>query len=130
MRKMILVSVLAVVAVTARGETSLTQADLGAVFATMKCSLIFKNDQASGKSELDPCIEDGQKSMKANYLSVLKKVKKASAKAALKEYYIAATTALQGVSPMPDERVYAYEKRQNDNKTKMDEMWLRFELAD
>lgn len=74
------------------------------------------------------CISDGKASLKQSYEKTLKSLKKPAAKAALKEYYITAISTLIGIKPQDDERKINYEKRQGDNKNKLDEMWTRFEV--
>lgn len=73
------------------------------------------------------CILEGKDDIKASYEKFAAKVKKPSAKLALKEHYIAALSALQGVEPLSDERKMNYEKRQGENQSKLDTAWIRFE---
>jgi hypothetical protein len=80
------------------------------------------------ENTLDQCVIDKKSELKKTYEKAQKEVKKASAKAALKEYYIAVLSALQGINPEADERKMNYEKRQVDNKIKVKELWTRFEV--
>lgn len=93
----------------------------------MLCELEFKNAQLGGDSNYRKCISDGKATIKKGYEKSLKSVKKPTARAALKEYYITAITTLQEIKPQSDERKMNYERRQGDNKNKLDEMWVRFE---
>ena len=74
------------------------------------------------------CISDGKISIKKAYEAVIYTIEKTAAKTALKEHYIGAVSALQGIQFHDDERKINYEKRQSDNKVKVDELWLRFEI--
>lgn len=89
------------------------------------CRLDYESQQIG---DLSRCTMEGKTSFKKAYEKELKSVKKPASKAALKEYYIAAVSALQGIEPQADERKINYEKRQGDNKNKLDEMWTRFEV--
>ncbi len=105
----------------------LKQQDVGAYGAIVLCDLSFKSIEFGSGADYKKCIADGKIEIKRGYEAVLKKVKKPAARAALKEYYITAIMTLQGIEPQGDERKMFYEKRQGDNMTKLEEMWVRFE---
>lgn len=74
------------------------------------------------------CISDERITIKKAYEAVINTLEKNAAKTALKEHYIGAVSALQGIQFHDDERKMNYERRQSDNKVKVDELWLRFEI--
>lgn len=111
----------------------------GAVrFALLKCPLTVEIAQMQASSgirggsdadgDYQSCIQEGTSQAKGLYPAALKTVKKNSAREALKEHYITALSAINGVNPLLDERLGAYRHRQQLNKTKLDERWTRFEV--
>lgn len=103
-------------------------ADLAMDYALASCSIEFSLSRVSTTGDPGKCILVAKDVTKAAYEKALKRVKKPSAKAALKEYYVAGVSAIQGVQPQYDERVISYDKRQGDNRIRLDEMWTRFDL--
>lgn len=73
------------------------------------------------------CISDSKIEIKKAYEAVTDTIVKSAAKTALKEHYIGAVSALQGIQIQDDERKINYDKRQGENKAKVAELWLRFE---
>ncbi len=93
----------------------------------MTCNLYYT---APKEGDFQRCLLDGKLALKQSYEKYLKSVKKPAARAALKEYYITALSTLNGIAPQAEERKINYEKRQGDNKNKLDEMWTRFEVEE
>ena len=96
-------------------------------YAMIGCQIAFAGSQAGGGQDVGKCIDDAKKDVKKAYDSALKMVKKLAARSAMKEHYISSISSIQGIQPQFEERKINYEKRQGDNKTKLDEMWVRFE---
>ncbi|WP_296446986.1 hypothetical protein [Rhodoferax sp. UBA5149] len=96
-------------------------------FALSMCTFAFIEAQAGGRQETQSCIDDGRVSIKKEYDSFSKLIKKPPAKSALKEHYIAGISALNGIQPQTQERKFNYDKRQGDNQAKIDDLWVRFE---
>lgn len=108
-------------------RTPLQKYEGGVIFVSTMCQIEFRRVQVGGEGNLAECIETGKVTIKADYERALKTVRKAAAKAALKEHYIAGIAALQGISPQFEELKSNYDKRQGDNKNKLDALWVRFE---
>lgn len=64
------------------------------------------------KGDYQACIAEGQQTARDALTPALKTVKKSKARDALKAYHATFVTALQGIHPGFDERVYAYDIRQ------------------
>jgi hypothetical protein len=111
----------------ANAKEPLTQADFGIYNQLIKCEISFRLFTVNGDTGYRECISSGNSEIKKLYEKFSKTIKKPSARTALKEYYIAGVMALQGIEPQSDERTINYEKRQGDNKNKLNEMWVRFE---
>lgn len=94
---------------------------------------IARNLAAMGKpqdesSDWKGCIKGHKVELKKAYDGFSRTVKKPLAKAALKEHFVLATTALNGIEPATEELQIVYDKRQADNKAKVSEQWTRFEV--
>jgi hypothetical protein len=97
-------------------------------YSSVMCNFAFIGDNAEGTNNLRNCIDTGKIEIKKEYDNLSSKVKKSSAKAALKEHYIASIAALQGIRPQSEERRINYDKRQGDAKNRLDELWVRFQV--
>ena len=98
------------------------------VYSMLSCKLSYKMVLMTGeRNEFIKCIDDGKASIRIAYGNAAKTVKKPSAKNALKDHYIASLAILQGIEAQSDERKMNYEKRQGDNQSRLDELWIRFE---
>lgn len=137
-----LIALVVALALPAIAKEPLNQSNMEIYGALLSCELTFISQQACAQLQqaggtlpptcaavdLGKCISDGKAKAKKAYEKTLKLVTKPAARAALKEYYIVGISAIQGVEPQSEERKMNYEKRQGDNKNKLDEMWTRFEV--
>lgn len=114
------------------------------VFSRISCALSFKIAQSNAelaamgaksssaeedkdKGDYRACIKKQKAALKKTYERFAPTVRKPAARTALKEHYIAALTGLDGIAPKFDERVIDYQRRQNGNETRTDELWTRFQ---
>ena len=74
------------------------------------------------------CVRTGMEKIRTAFDRAVASVRKASAKAALREHYIAASSALRGVMPGIDERVITYRARTDSERRRADEAWERVKL--
>lgn len=113
----------------------------GSIFACsleLKSALLINEAKRSGVERYDlpeqvapdwrSCIAKQKSETKANYESTLKTVKKAAAKAAFKEYFIAAIISLDEIEPKAGEIKMDYTRRQSANDQKLNEKWTRFDV--
>lgn len=82
---------------------------------------------SGGIDKFYKCIDDGKIAVKNAYAEASTMVSSDPAKAALKEHYIKAISTLQSIDSYNEERKVDYEKRQGENKAKLEELWIRFE---
>lgn len=73
------------------------------------------------------CISKHRDAIKNMHGLVQKALKTGAQRAAAKEYYVLAITALEGISPMLSERVIDYERRVNGEKRALDLQETRLE---
>lgn len=112
-------------------------------FGILSCGLSFSLGQSLAKNESlglsasgesakmadhNKCIRDSKADIKKAYGLALGSVKKPAAKSALKEHYIAALNAIQGINPQTGEIKLAYDARQSANKAAVDKAWTRFDV--
>jgi hypothetical protein len=74
------------------------------------------------------CIVEMKKSLRKLFDRAMGSTKKAGLKTALREHFVQAIVALDGVTPR-NERVLDYDRRQSENKTKLREAEVRLEVA-
>lgn len=106
------------------------------IAAQLSCPIALRlaNDRATigemqnESSDWKGCIAKSKIELRAAYDAYSKTLKKPSAKAALKEHFIIATSVISGIEPDLDERVVNYDKRQTDLKARANEQWTRFEI--
>jgi len=96
------------------------------------CTLTQKIDETrtpspSGETARE-CVKRELADLKDRYAFMLKRVKKKPALDALKEHYLAAQQAIDGVVPKDDEVRILYTQRQSANDTLLKDKWRRFEL--
>lgn len=87
------------------------------------------DEAALAKADYRVCIQKNGASLKKVYESAAASLKGNAAKAALREHFIQATISLEGISPNSQDVKLLYAKRQNDNETKLNELWTRFKLS-
>lgn len=108
-----------------------------AQFATKLCSMTFQLSQARGEglpvegsdSDYSTCIRDQAALVKKAFDAAARTVRKAAARSALQEHYVATITQLRGIAPKTDEIRLQYTNRQSHNEARVDEAWTRFEVA-
>jgi hypothetical protein len=104
-----------------------------------KCAQEFKVEQLKAKgierydlpevpADSAKCIRESRDSGKALFDAALKAAKKPDAKSALKSVHVAYLASLEGIAPLPDERVGGYQQRQAVLATKLTEAWARFDV--
>lgn len=79
------------------------------------------------KSDFHGCIRENISALKTLHAKAQKTLKTTAQKAALKEHYALAVTALQGIAPLASERVIDYERRTNAEKRSVEQQKNRFE---
>lgn len=106
-------------------------------FQLMKCQLEAKiaflkvegGELQEAYSSIGSCQKDGRSEAKKTFQKANAKVaKNPSASKALKDYYAAWLSALNGITPEPSELKIVYDKRQGDASRRADELWGRFEI--
>lgn len=109
---------------TYRGRVNfhLTTCRMLVQLANMKAQL----KQALAEDE-DPakCVDGAKRDLKPTYDKASAAIKKASAKAGLKEHYVRALSAIDGALPSIDERKSAYQQRTAADDRRLEEAWNR-----
>ena len=106
----------------------------GVLYASALCPMILElslqtgTTNEPGKTDWASCINDAKRDTKRNYAAALTTIKKAGARSALKEHYIAATSAITAIAPGSNENRMSYARRQAENSDKVTERWARFEV--
>lgn len=140
MRQRVCVAVAAMLCSTAYADGPVEKYRATTRLHVYMCQLKLKTAWAVGATTLEGmkanpdtnwpgCLEDGQKELRVDFAAALRAVRKPAAIAALKEYQVAALSALAGVAPAGDEMRMHYRQRQATLQGKMTEAWARFEVA-
>ncbi len=81
------------------------------------------------KADVQNCVKKQLAEFEIEYKKFLAMQKTKDAKSALTDHYIAGVLAIKATSPMIGESSESYKLRQEDNKRKADEKWVRFEMV-
>jgi hypothetical protein len=84
------------------------------------------SNEDAPNSDYQACIKEYSLLLIKLHSGAQKTTKKPLAKTALKEHFVLAASALQGVAPLPAERVIDYERRTNAEKRSLDQQKIRF----
>lgn len=74
------------------------------------------------------CVDDAKRDLKTHYDKANTATKKPAAKSALKEHFVLALSAVDGVLPSVDERKIAYQQRTAATARRLDEAWNRIAI--
>lgn len=80
-------------------------------------------------ADVGACIKKQLGEFQTEYKNFLALQKSKEAKSALTEHYVAAVLAIKSTSPFIGESGDSYKTRQEENKRKADEKWVRYELV-
>lgn len=78
--------------------------------------------------KLASCVESARTNAERKYSAFREKLKSDSARVALKEHYISWLKTLDELQLQTGENEKAYSRRFEDNKRRMKDAWLRFEV--
>lgn len=78
-------------------------------------------------SDYRKCISSHKLALAKLYGAAVKSTKKAGMRAALKEHYVTAINALEGIEPTSEERVIDYSRRKAAEKRALDQQRIRVE---
>lgn len=74
------------------------------------------------------CVSDARKEIRIAYDKAVAATKKSGARVALKEHFVAVTSAIDGALPGLDERKILYNARVEAEERRVSEMWTRVKL--
>lgn len=125
-------SILALLLCTAfAAQAQSLAADAGKAHIAMKVKIVRCGTEGLRTDWGQPytdCVDKARSEIKDSYTALEAKVKKPSAKAALKVMFAKGLTALSGTEPAADERMRAYDERQARLMGQVDEAWSMLEL--
>lgn len=96
-----------------------------------KKNMEVESDRDKDLIGIDICIKKGLESMKTEYknmLSVIVKTKTNGAEKALTDHYVSAILTVKGISYRGESEA-DFMQRLNENRTKTEELWTRFEIT-
>lgn len=102
-------------------------------YALIMCKLkleiaVLRTDaEQTTDSDYRGCISESKKKFKTRHEAAAKTVRKAAARAALKEHYILALATITSLAPESDELKGNYSRRQAENNDRLTVSWSRFE---
>lgn len=76
-----------------------------------------------------PCVQQLREGAQAKFQALSGLLASADARAALREHFIALNSALDGLLPNPGDSQRTLELRRAEDKRRLNEAWLRFQMA-